>query len=365
MFKNVDIVEVALDEVKVGKLALTEDHLCAFEYDIDFIKKGQSISPFYLPLQSGVFLSKRDPFSGLFGVFNDSLPDGWGMLLTDRYLIKKNIKPATLTPLDRLCMVGHSGMGALTYKPAQKIEKVPDLTNFSEIEKEVEKILNNNYTGSLEALLKMEGSSGGARPKVLLNINNVDWLVKFRSSSDPADIGQIEYNYSLAAKKCGILMPETHLFENKYFGVQRFDKEGNKRYHVHTASGLLYASYRLPSLDYTELIKATMALTKNRNEAEKMFRIMIFNVLTHNRDDHAKNFSFMLKEGSWCVSPAYDLVLSKGFNGHHTTTIAGNGNPTKKDIMEVANLTGITPKKAQHIMDEVYEGCKEIRTVRW
>jgi serine/threonine-protein kinase HipA len=364
MFKHVDIVEVAFDGKIAGKLALTEDHLCAFEYDADFINNGQSISPFYLPLKTGVFISKREPFDGLFGVFNDSLPDGWGMLLTDRYLIKQNIKPATLSPLDRLCMVGQNGMGALTYKPEQKIEKATDLSNLSEIEKEVEKILNNNYTGSIEALLNMEGSSGGARPKVLLTIHNVDWLIKFRSSSDPADIGQIEYNYSLAAKKSGIIMPETYLFENKYFGVRRFDKEGNKRYHVHTASGLLYASYRLPSLDYTELIKATMALTKSKMEVEKVFRIMVFNVLTHNRDDHAKNFSFMLKEGSWSLSPAYDLVLSTGFNGQHSTTIAGNGNPTKNDIMNVANVTGITPKKAQQIIDEVYEGCKDIAFIK-
>ena len=363
MFKHAEIVEVYLNGAAVGKLALTPDHVCAFEYDADYLHNGQSISPFYLPLKPGVFIGKREPFNGLFGVFNDSLPDGWGMLLTDRYFIKQKIDPATLTQLDRLCIVGQNGMGALTYKPEKKIEHGVDISELTLLEKEVERILNNDYNGSLETLMNKGGSSGGARPKVLLTINNADWLVKFRSSNDPRDIGQIEYNYSMVAKKCGINMPETCLFEDKYFGVRRFDKEGNTRYHVHSASGLLYASYRLPSLDYSELLKATFALTKNIEEVGKMFRLMVFNVLTHNRDDHAKNFSFIFKDGDWSLSPAYDLVFSNGFNGQHTTTIAGNGNPKKADILEVAESSALQLKKALQIFDEVYEGCQEIRKI--
>ena len=251
-------------------------------------------------------------------------------------------------------------MGALTYKPYNRIVNAGDINDINILANEVKKILNEDYSGSLEILVNKGGSSGGARPKVLLTIDNEEWLVKFPSSIDPSDIGQIEYQYSLSAKKCGILMPETKLFENKYFGVHRFDREGKKRIHTHSASGLLYASYRLPSLDYTELFKAAIALTGDIKEVGKLFRQMVFNVLTHNRDDHAKNFSFVLKNNTWSLSPAYDLVYSYGFNGLHTTTIAGSGNPTRENVFEAAKNVGFPLKKAKEIFDEVYEGCRGI-----
>jgi len=363
MIVKYDFLEVGYEGSMVGKLALSPDQLAAFEYDSEFLKTGFSISPFYLPLKPGVFIAKRDPFNGLFGVFNDSLPDGWGMLLTDRLLKKEQMDPQLLTPLDRLTLVGSNGMGALTYKPYTAFSNKEPISDLNLLAEEVKQILHTNYNGSIENLFQKGGTSGGARPKVLLTIDDIEWLVKFQGSSDPDDIGQQEYTYSEVARKCGIEMPETRLFEGKFFGTRRFDREGSKRYHVHSASGLLYASFRYPSLDYTELIKATMALTRNITEAWKVFRLMVFNVLTCNRDDHAKNFSFIWKNREWKLSPAYDLVLSSGFNGQHTTTIAGQGNPSKADIFEVAKLTGLPAKTAITIFDEVYEGCEEIRKV--
>ena len=154
-------------------------------------------------------------------------------------------------------------------------------------------------------------------------------------------------------------MPATRLIEGKYFSVQRFDRENGKRLHVHSAAGLLYASHRLPSLDYTELLKATMALTKDINEMEKMFRLMVFNVLIGNKDDHAKNFSFVYSNSKWCLSPAYDLLPSVGFNNNHTTTINGKGKPEIKDCMEVAKLTAFPLKTAKKIINQVMTGLQD------
>jgi serine/threonine-protein kinase HipA len=365
MIAKYDFLEVGYERSIVGKLAISADQLVVFEYDPEFLKTGFSISPFYLPLKSGVFIAKRDPFNGLFGVFNDSLPDGWGMLLTDRLIKKEKMDPALLTPLVRLSLVGSNGMGALTYKPATTFRNKEDTSGLNHLAEQVKRILHSDYDGSIESLFQKGGSSGGARPKVLLTIDNIEWLIKFQGSTDPDNIGEQEYMYSEVARKCGIEMPETRLFEGKYFGTRRFDREGNRRYHVHTASGLLYASYRYPSLDYTELIKATIALTRNIMEAWKVFRLMVFNILTGNRDDHAKNFSFIWKNGKWALSPAYDLVYNTGFNGQHTTTIAGQGNPSKSAIFEVAKSTGLPEKTAVNIFDEVFEGCKEIRKVEF
>ncbi|MBI9069827.1 MAG: type II toxin-antitoxin system HipA family toxin [Salinivirgaceae bacterium] len=360
MIKPINKVEVFINEQHIGNLALTPNGLCAFEYTAQYLASGVSISPFYLPLRSGVFLAKHDPFNGLFGVFNDCLPDGWGKLLTDRILRKHKINLNEISTLHRLCLVNSNGVGALGFKPNWELVAKMDNTDLNQIAKEVEQIQQNNFDGDLEGLFNKGGSSGGARPKVFLKVDNVNWIIKFKSSIDPINIGEIEYQYSIAARKCGIDIPTTRLFNGKYFGVQRFDLVEKEKYHVHSASGLLYASFRYPSLDYIDLIKATLALTQSISEALKLYRQMVFNVLTFNKDDHAKNFSYILKNKTWQLSPAYDLVFSEGFNGQHTTTINGNGNPNKKDLFEVAKQTGLPKNQAVHIYDEVFENSKEL-----
>jgi serine/threonine-protein kinase HipA len=249
-------------------------------------------------------------------------------------------------------------MGALTYRPAQMKSRNETNHHLDFYAAEVAKILHADYTGSLSELVDIAASSGGARPKVLIKINSEDWLVKFKSSLDPEHVGEIEYEHALLAKKCGIEMPEIRLFENKYFGVRRFDRDGIKRTHVHSAAGLLYASYRLPSLDYSALLKATMALTKNITEVEKIFRVMVFNVLIGNKDDHAKNFAFLFENNNWRVSPAYDLLPSAGFNNNHTTTVNGNGKPGLQDCIEVARTIAFPEKRAKKIIDEVTNGLR-------
>ncbi|MFA6126430.1 MAG: type II toxin-antitoxin system HipA family toxin [Bacteroidales bacterium] len=353
MFNPIDILKVSMEGKSVGRLAMAPDRRCVFEYDAAWIESGFSISPFYLPLRSGVFTARPGPFEGLFGVFNDSLPDGWGNLLLDRLLFRQGVRPGFLSQLDRLSIVGSSGMGALTYLPENLLGTGGDQSDLNYLSGEVEKILGEENSGDFDLLFRKNGSSGGARPKVMIRVDGEHWLVKFRSAHDPADIGAIEYQYSLDAKKCGIEMPETRLFEGKYFGVRRFDRDGDTRYHMHTAGGLLYASHRLPSLDYTDLMKATLVLTRNMEEVSKVFRLMVFNVLKGNKDDHAKNFSFLFKDGTWGLSPGYDLVPSDGFNGNHCTTINGKGNPDLNDMLTVAENVGFLKKRALSIHEEL------------
>jgi serine/threonine-protein kinase HipA len=345
-------------------LALTPDNLCAFEYDTNWLKNGFSISPFHIPLKQGVFISKAEPFDGLFGVFNDSLPDGWNRLLIDRLLLKNKIDPSFLNPIERLSIVGSNGMGALIYKPENSFVNNKDSTDLKYIEQEVNKILNDNYTGNIETLVNKGGSSGGARPKILINIDNEEWIIKFKSSQDPKNIGILEYKYSLSAKKAGIIMSETKLFDNKYFAIKRFDRENNKRIHMHTVAGLLNASHRVLSLDYKTLMETTLALTKDMNEVEKMYRLMVFNILSSNKDDHSKNFSFIYKNNRWQISPAYDLVYSEGFNGQHTTTVLGEGNPKKEHLFDLAKEIGLNKKRYKTIFNEVFEATKNIKNLK-
>jgi len=361
---NYKYLKVFYNDKLVGTLAKTPDRLVAFEYDSEWLASGFSISPFSLPLQKKVFLPKIEPFDGLFGVFNDSLPDGWGKLLVNRLLLKNKINPNEIDNLNRLAVVQESGMGALTYKPQHKFEAQEQESDYDKLAQECSKILQSQNSDNLDELFKLGGSSGGARPKILTKINGEDWIIKFPSSQDPKNIGEQEYKYSLVAKDCGIKMSETKLFDSKicsgYFGIKRFDRENGKKVHMISVSGLLETSHRLPNLDYNILMKLTLELTKNYQDIEQLYRLMCFNVFAHNRDDHSKNFSFLYDESQkeWHLSPAYDLTYSSSFNGEHATTINGEGkNPTLDDIIAVAKNIGIKEKQARDIALDIKDKC--------
>ena len=370
--KKIKSLQVFYNEKKVGTLALMKNNIVAFEYDNEWVNNGFSISPFNLPLKKQVFIPRIDPFDGLYGVFSDSLPDGWGRLLVDRMLNSQNINPRQISQIDRLAIVGETGMGALSYKPEYNLLEEKDCQeDYDSLALSCKKILNTEYSADLDNLFRLGGSSGGARPKILTKIDNEDWIIKFPSSLDDNNIGELEYLYSVCAKKCKIDMPETKLFPSKissgYFGIKRFDRKklltgAIRKLHMISVSGLLETSHRIPNLDYNDLMQLTLNLTKSFEEVEKLFRLMCFNVFSHNRDDHSKNFSFIYNEdlNKWELSPAYDLTYSYSINGEHATTINGNGaNPGLNDILNVAEKIGLDKKKAEKIASEIKEIVKK------
>ena len=365
-------LQVFYNEKKVGTLALMKNNIVAFEYDSNWRTNCFSISPFSLPLKKQVFIPRIDPFDGLYGVFSDSLPDGWGRLLVDRMLNSQNINPREISQIDRLAIVGETGMGALSYKPEYNLLEDKDYKeDYDNLALSCKKILNTEYSADLDNLFRLGGSSGGARPKILTKIHNEDWIIKFPSSLDDNNIGELEYLYSVCAKKCKIDIPETKLFPSKissgYFGIKRFDRKklstgAIRKLHMISVSGLLETSHRIPNLDYNDLMQLTLNLTKSFEEVEKLFRLMCFNVFSHNRDDHSKNFSFIYNEdlNKWELSPAYDLTYSYSINGEHATTINGNGvNPSLNDILKVAEKIGLDKKKAEKIAIEIRETVRK------
>ena len=358
-------VNVFYHNFKVGTMALYQNRLAAFEYDSDWLIDGFSISPFSLPLEKKVFIPKIDPFEGLFGVFADSLPDGWGRLLVDRLMRKEGYNPYEIGSLERLAIVGASGMGALTYRPVIPINDDYDELSLDEIAKECKKVLTSETCDNLDYLFTKGGSSGGARPKILTKVDNEDWIIKFASSEDNEDMGKQEYDYALCARECGLEIEEVRLFPSEntkgYFGTRRFDRLGDGeagKVHMVSAAGILETSHRIPNLDYDILMKLTLQLTKSMEECEKLYRLMCFNVFAHNRDDHSKNFTYMYKETEkrWVLSPAYDLTYSNSIGGEHATTVNGNGkNPTMEDILAVAKKNGLNITKAKRTAADIQE----------
>ena len=171
-------VEVYIGDRKVGTMAETSDHRVAFAYSDEWLENGFAISPFSLPVEQKVFVPSASAFSGLWGVFADSLPDAWGRLLVDRMLQSRGFSPAHISQLERLAIVGKSGMGELTYHPAWNVSREAGLSDLDELAAQCQAVLNHQDVSNLDDLFRMGGSSGGARPKVMTE----EWVIKFPAS---------------------------------------------------------------------------------------------------------------------------------------------------------------------------------------
>ncbi len=364
----------------IGQLAQVEDRIF-FEYAPEFIEKSLFLSPYKLPLESGVHEHKDKNFGPIFGLFDDSLPDGWGLLLMDRFLRQQGVNFDRVSVLDRLAFLGRAAMGALTYEPAVKHNKFDKHVKLQALADQSRQIMEGKTTDILPELMRTGGSPGGARPKVLIGINKKTdqiiageedlpelfehWIVKFNSKKDLPDSGAVEYAYSLMAGKSGILMPETRLFKlnsgDRFFGIKRFDRKKNQRFHIHTFGNLIHSNFRIPECDYETFLKVTMDLTKNYQDLEQGFHQMIFNILANNRDDHVKNFAFMITEkGEWAMTPAYDITFSRGPGGEHSMSVAGEGrSPGKQAISRLGQLTGFPQKNINNIIDQTIASLEQ------
>ena len=358
----------------VGRLSM-RDRRIFFQYEPEFLTTAWDLSPIHLPKRIGLFEEKGRIFDGLPGLFYDSLPDGWGLLLMDRFFAQHGIAPASVTPLEKLAYIGQRGIGALTYHPARDMDGDGVFpVHLGELQTASEAALSGTSREVLPQLVLTGGSPGGARPKVLVGLADdgavlsgiadlppgyTHYMVKFSSAHDPRDMGPIERAYAIMAEEAGIRVPPTRLLEmpdgRSAFAVRRFDRIGNRRVHVQTLAALIHADHRIPNTDYETYLRVCWLLTRDHRALLAGFRRMVFNVLAHNRDDHTKNFSFLQNEpGRWQLSPAYDLVFSHGMAGEHTMTVAGEGKrPGRAHFLGMARKLGIDVPKAGAIIDEV------------
>lgn len=364
---DVKKINVLLRDEPVGTLQRDPANgVCVFEYDKGWLANGFSLSPTELPLQSGLFYADKDKFGGGFAVFEDSLPDGYGLYLLDRMLRKQNTSLMELNPLQRLSIIGTAGMGALTYLPmmtgfhAQK--ELEDIAQLDHLQEEALKVLSEKGVGDESYLYYNSANSGGARPKTALRSRDGShWLVKFRHVYDPENIGKSEFLYMKTARACGITIPRIGLVKDRYFAIERFDfaPDGKKR-HVVTAAALLKTDFRKQDVDYINLLALTGYLTQDPGQVEEMFRRMVMNLVAVNKDDHSKNFSFLCDDGKWSLAPAYDITYSPlGSNGEHATSLFYNGNPGFDLVLKAGTEIRIPESTCRTIIKEVEETCEK------
>ncbi len=371
----------------IGQLTM-DGRRPVFGYDAVWIADGLELSPIEMPLRSAPYYGTHASSHYLCGLLSDSLPDGWGMMLMDR-LFRVMGKPVQqVNVLDRLAYIGDSAMGALSFEPQHNLSDDAIDTNkltLAKLAAANQTILSGQNSDILAELIVIGGSPQGARPKALVlydelsdfittdaaskNLSVTHWLIKFPAQSEHKSVCLLESLYADMAKQAGINMPAHHYFDidkkHAAFGVERFDRMGSQRVHIHTLAGLLDIDFRIPSLDYLQYLRCVRMLTQSQVAIESAFRHAVFNVIFNNKDDHSKNFSFIMdKAGRWSLSPVYDLAYNSGMNGYHQMDVAGEAQyPTRSHLLKLAKFADIKQNKAQAIIEQVASVAEGFLTV--
>jgi serine/threonine-protein kinase HipA len=375
----------------------------SFEFDEAFIKTGLDLSPIRMPLeelQKGKRIFSfpglpKQTYHGLPGLLADSLPDRFGNELINAWLARQGRTPESMNPVERLCYIGKRGMGAMEFEPATPgpgdtsiTIEIDELVKLAKEAMEVKKELNTSIDDKdgLMNIIRVGTSAGGARAKAVIAYNEktkeirsgqleipkgfTHWLLKLDGVTndklgDPKGYGRIEYGYYKMALACGIKMMESKLMEENgraHFMTRRFDRlSGNEKLHMQTLCGLAHYDYNQPTTySYEQAFQVMRDLRLEHNDAQQLFRRMVFNVIAMNNDDHTKNISFLMdKEGNWKLSPAYDVTYAFDptnlWLAQHQLSINGKRkNITVDDILTIAKE--ISLKKGKDIIEEITTG---------
>lgn len=361
------------DPLPVGRLAMAGG-LAQLEWSPEVIARRLLVSALLYPPEAGLQAARTRDFAGLHGFLADSLPEGWGHLVMRRRLAKLGVAIDSLSPLDRLALVGDRGRGALAYRPATAPAAEAKTLDLDELAAESRAILAGEESALAATLATLAGGSGGARPKVHIGFDGAGrvsvtegevahdhaaWIVKFAAPTDPPDIGPIEAAYAVMAAAAGLQMSPHRLLPSAtgpgYFAARRFDRPvPGRRLHMVSLSGAVEAAWRTPA-SYDLFFRATMAITRRADDLAAAARRMVFNVLASNRDDHTRQHSYLMDDtGEWRLAPAYDLTYSAGPGGEHYLDVEGEGrNPTRAHVRKLCCRHGMADRAIDEMIEEV------------
>lgn len=389
-FAHVKLVEVHLWGQHIGSVALDPTYgFYVFSYTPEFASRGIEPAPLHMPVGEEAYIFTDLPeatYKRLPAALSDALPDDFGNALINRYMADQGIAARDVTALDRLAYMSNRAMGALTFKPkrgpaTQKATAVHLGSLVEQARQAVKGVIDDDdhANAALRSIIEVGTSAGGARAKAVIALHpeteeirtgQLDapegfehWLLKFDGMGEdfelgePRNYGRIEYAYHLMARDAGIDMTDCRLLKENgraHFMTKRFDREGQSgRHHMQTLCAMAHVDYKKKGTNsYSQLFTVIDQLGLSYEAKEEAFRRMVFNVMGRNCDDHTKNFSFLLREGSkaWELAPAYDVTFAHNPAGEwtHQHLMSVNGkfkDFVLDDLMAEANRFGIGTAK--------------------
>jgi len=355
--------------------ALTGRPMIVFEYSNEARQRGLELSSYTLPLE-GPQLRQGFPDHQLDlpGPVYDSLPDGWGMLLMDRMFRRRSLSTARIGPLERLGYIGSNAMGAMKFEPVAPEGQEPKVHIPLEVlAADVQQVLQGEGGEFLETLLLVGGAPQGAGPKALVYRNpETDgfttavtpgfeaWLIKFPAKEEHPEVCAIEMVYAECLRMCGIETPDTRYFSlpggSAAFASKRFDRQDGLRVPMQSLAAFTGANYRTPGvLDYVNFFRATQMCTNDVRQMAMAFERAVFNVAFHNRDDHPKNFAYLMSQaGHWRLAPAYDVTFCEGPGGYHQMDVMGEALAiSRAQMLRLANEAEVPQDFAGKMIDRI------------
>ena len=384
-----------------------EEQFGRFQWDPDFVEMGVELAPLKMPLDRGRIYQFRDlekrTFHGLPGLLADALPDKYGNALINVWLARNGRQAEHFNAVDRLCYTGTRGMGALEFEPSAspgrsetsslQIDQLVELASLAFADREALQVRLDAGVGDepLLELLSVGTSAGGARAKAVIAFNpqtgdvrsgQLDlpggyehWLIKFDGVkfsgdwgvADPAGYGLLEYSYYQMALACGIDISECQVLEENgrnHFMTRRFDRtpEGKKLFLQSLGAVAHFDYYESGHYSYEQLFLTMKELGMSMHDIEEQYRRVVFNVVGCNQDDHVKNFSFIMDpDGTWRISPAYDLCHAEGsdFTRFHQLSINGKTTGFEiADLKHLAEYAGLPRNREKVVVERTVEAFK-------
>jgi len=397
----VDVAQVRMFGKTVGTVSWNQQYgIAHFEYDEDFVRSGIQPSPILMPTREGRIYNfgelNKDTFKGLPGMLADSLPDTYGRALFDKWLALTGRTSGNA--IESLCFMGKRCMGALEFEPAIEgafdSQQHIELDNLVAVAREAltekdsfQANLEDDKKTAIAEILRLGTSAGGQRAKAIIAYNKNTgevrsgqveasegfdyYLIKLDGVSATAgfketeNYGRLEYSFAKLVRACRIDMTKCSLIEENgraHFLTKRFDRVNGEKIHMQTLCGIAHYDYRLlRGYSYEQAFNVMRGLRLSHQEAQEMFRRVVFNVVVRNQDDHTKNISFLMdKHGKWRLSPAYDMGYAynpKGaWTSAHQMSINGKFDDiTRNDLLELGVSNNI--RNASYIIDEVCDAC--------
>ena len=368
--------QIAQPSIKMGVLAIADNRESAFQYNKTYLSLDSAIAihpdiplreqPFYFAAQNTNY--------GLHHGFEESLPDAWGRAVALRAKIPN-------TAYDILRTIGFDTMGAFAF--AEEGRELPvvanldernyfDVQTLSELSEKIEK-QKNILAKVLKRLVQSSASPGGARPKALVSMDGKNYLAKFPSREDPVDIISMEYDCLSVMEKLDIPVPKHQLIQldngKNVLAMERFDLQDNNFIPMLSMQSLLQrsASDEGSYSDCLDVIKKYSGSPVE--DALNLYKQMVVNVGVANTDDHLKNFSMLYLNSSWYLSPAYDVTPAEVFNidkscpQRHSIGFTNQDDriATKESLLDIAKLFGVSKKRAEQIVTEIFELTEELQ----
>ncbi len=391
--------EIRLWGRTVGGVVELDDDAVVFEYDDDFRRTGLEISPVHLPLSLGGpvrfdELRRKEAFRGLPGVLADALPDAFGTRVIRAYYTARGQLEKALSPVQHLLYVGPRAIGALSFHPAEHLPlkaAEAEALEVATLVADARRIISGEAEVAIPEIYRVGSSAGGMRPKAvvlfhpetleirsafasarpgdlpaILKFDGVGDVAVERRLGEPQPFNRVEAAYADMARAAGIDVADMHLLESEaghaHLVVTRFDRPGPEPLHQHTLGGLLHVDYNDPGASsYEEYLRTALRLGMPHGQILEGYRRMVFNVLAVNQDDHVKNLSFhMDTEGTWRLTPAYDVTFAQGggWTASHQMRVNDNrAGIQRADLLAVADMFGI--RAADRIVDQVRDAVAD------